>query len=62
MISFEMDSQPLFYDILEILMAQGIIFSSDQIVQMGNLVPLEAESKTVKLLEKYIDFFSLLSI
>jgi hypothetical protein len=31
-IAFEMDSQPLFYDILEILMAQGIIFSSDQIV------------------------------
>jgi hypothetical protein len=43
-------------------MAQGIIYSSDQIAQSGNLVQLEPDIKTVKLLEKYIDFFSLLSV
>lgn len=29
MIDFEMDTNPIFYDIIEMLMAQGVIFSND---------------------------------
>lgn len=62
MIGFEMDSFPIFYDIIEILMAQGVIFTTDQTIKTGKLEPIEPNLKTVKLLEKYIDFFSLLSV
>ena len=62
MINFEMDTNPIFYDIIEMLMAQGVIFTNDQSIQNGKLDALEPNLKNVKLLEKYIDFFSLLSV
>mgnify|MGYP001349724458 FL=1 len=57
-----MDTNPIFYDIIEILMAQGVIFTNDQSIQNGKLDALEPNIKNVKLLEKYTDFFSLLSV
>lgn len=56
-VGFDMDSHPTFFTIVEILMAQGILFSTDQ--HFTN--PLDDE-KCVNLLEKYVDFFVLLSL
>ena len=57
-----MDTFPVFYDIVEMFMAQGIIYSSDKMLQGGNMEGLLPDLKCVNLLEKYIDFFSLLSL
>ena len=43
-------------------MAQGVLFSSDQMIQGGQLESMIPDQKCVNLLEKYIDFFSLLSL
>jgi len=57
-----MDTFPIFYDIIEMLMSQGVIFTNDTSIQNGKLEPLKPDLKSVKLLEKYVDFFSLLSV
>lgn len=57
-----MDTYPVFYDIVEMFMAQGIIYSSDHMLQAGSMEGLLPDLKCVNLLEKYIDFFSLLSL
>jgi hypothetical protein len=56
-INFEMDNHPTFFTIVELMMAQGILFTSDQ--HFTN--PLDDE-KCVNLMEKYVDFFVLLSL
>jgi hypothetical protein len=52
-----MDNHPTFFTIVELMMAQGILFTSDQ--HFTN--PLDDE-KCVNLMEKYVDFFVLLSL
>ena len=61
---FEFDTYPLFYDIVEIFMAQGVMFTNDQVLshQENKVHPIQADQKSVTLMEKYIDFFSLLSL
>jgi hypothetical protein len=62
---FEFDTYPLFFDIVEMFMAQGVMFTSDMVIsqqEAGATVPIEANQKSVTLMEKYIDFFSLLSL
>jgi len=56
-ISFDLDSYPSFFDIVEIFMSQGILYSSDQHCNE----PIKDEQCT-KLIEKYIDYFVLLSL
>ena len=56
-IGFDMDSHPTFFAIVEILMAQGILFNTDKHFQQ----PMQDE-KCVNLLEKYVDFFVLLAL
>ena len=58
---FEFDTYPLFFDIVEMFMAQGVMFTSDMVIsqqEAGATVPIEANQKSVTLMEKYIDFFS----
>lgn len=65
LVVFEFDTFPLFFDIVEMFMAQGVMFTSDMVVSQqdgGITVPIEANQKSVTLMEKYIDFFSLLSL
>jgi len=56
-IGFDLDSYPNFYDIVEIFMAQGILYSGD--TYNNQVVDQE---KCVNLMEKYTDFFMLLSL
>lgn len=56
-IGFDLDSYPTFFDIVEIFMAQGILYTSDQ--YCGG--PVQDEQCT-KLIEKYVDYFVLLSL
>ena len=56
-IGFDLDSYPNFYDIVEIFMAQGILFTADSY----NNQPIDQE-KYVNMIEKYTDFFMLLSL
>lgn len=66
LVVFEFDTYPLFYDIVEMFMAQGVMFTTDFVASQqqepGMTVPIEANQKSVTLMEKYIDFFSLLSL
>ena len=64
LVIFEFDTYPLFFDIVEIFMAQGVMFTADQVLsqQDSKLHPIQADQKSVTLMEKYIDFFSLLSL
>ena len=56
-IGFDLDSYPTFFDIVEIFMAQGILYTNDQ--YCGG--PVKDEQCT-KLIEKYVDYFVLLSL
>lgn len=56
-IGFDMDSHPTFFIIVEILMAQGIMYTSDKHFQSTM-----QDEKCVNLLEKYVDFFVLLAL
>lgn len=57
LIGFDLDSFPFFYDIVEIMMCQGILFTNDT-YQGG---PIDDEKCTHQI-EKYIDVFVLLSL
>lgn len=57
MIGFELDNSPVFMDIVEIFMAQGILFTCDDHPKSDVL-----GEECIKLLEKNIDFFSLLCL
>ena len=59
---FEFDTFPLFYDIIEMFMAQGLLFTSDNQIYEGKERKLVPDTKTVTLLERYVDFFSLLAL
>ena len=52
-----MDSYPTFFDIVEIFMAQGILFSSDKYQDS----PI-TEQRCVTLIEKYTEYFTLLGL
>lgn len=56
---FDLDTFPLFYDIVEILMAQGVIYTNDN---STNGQKISTDKNQVNLVEKYVDFFSLLSL
>ena len=56
-IGFDMDSHPAFFDITEMFLAQGILFTSDQ----HFCSPVQDE-RCVNLIEKYMEFFTLLSL
>jgi hypothetical protein len=56
-IAFDMDGFPSFFDVIEIFMAQGILFTSDQHFSS----PVQDE-RCVNLIEKYTEFFVLLSL
>ena len=62
LLKFDFDSVPLFYDVIEIFMAQGLLFTTDQQIYEGETRLLIPDTKTVTLLERYIDFFSLLAL
>lgn len=64
LVVFEFDTYPLFFDIVEMFMAQGVMFTSDHVVNQQDCttLPIQADQKAVTLMEKYIDFFSLLSL
>ena len=62
MIKFELDTHPVFYDIIEIFMAQGILYTSDCIDRNGIQQPIEATKESITLVDKYIDYFMLLSL
>ena len=64
LVIFEFDTYPLFYDIVELFMAQGVIFTNDMVLSHADnkTHPIVADQKSVTLMEKYIDFFSLLSL
>ena len=57
MIGFDLDSYPVFYDITEIFMAMGIIYTSDSLEIKGQIRPICANKDTVSLMEKYFDYF-----
>lgn len=56
-IGFDLDSFPAFFDIVEILMAQGIVFSNDS----HNNSAVDDERITNQL-EKYIDILVLIGL
>ena len=56
-IGFDMDSHPTCFDIIEIFMAQGVLYTTDQHFES----PVQDE-RCVNLMEKYIEFFVLLSL
>lgn len=81
-INFELDTYPIFYDIVEMLMAQGVMYTTDLVKQSNSSTmtpsphqpsplmdstsggvdqPIPLEKKTISLMEKYVDFFTLLS-
>jgi len=47
MIGFELDNHPVFMDIMEIFMAQGILYTSDFTELNGALKPIEASKESV---------------
>lgn len=57
MIGFELDNSPVFMDIIEIFMAQGILFTCDE-----HPIKSILSEECINLLEKHIDFFSLLCL
>lgn len=56
-VGFDLDSFPPFFDIVEIMMAQGIIFTTDSY----HNTTINEEKCTIHL-EKYLEFFVLLSL
>lgn len=56
-IGFDLDSYPTFFDIVEIFMAQGILYTKDQFC--GGSIK---DEQCTKLIEKYVDYFVLLSL
>jgi len=52
-----MDRAPAYFDMVEVLLAQGILYTTDQHFHS----PVQDE-RCVNLLEKYIDFFLLLGL
>lgn len=62
LIGFGLDNYPIFFDIAEIFMAMGILYTTDQLDVNGELKQLEPSKEAVSLLEKYFDYFQLLSL
>lgn len=56
-VNFDMDSHPTCFDIIEIFMAQGVLYTTDMHFES----PVQDE-RCVNLMEKYIEFFVLLSL
>ena len=52
-----MDRAPAYFDMVEVLLAQGILYTTDQHFHS----PVQDE-RCINLLEKYIDFFLLLGL
>lgn len=64
-LGFELDTYPTFFDVVEIFMAQGVVYTSDALEHDGIRSPSVApddEERTVKQMEKHVDFFVLLSL
>ena len=61
-ISFDMDTYPIFYDITEMFMAMGILFTTDTLEVDGQINLIEPSPEAVSLVEKYFDYFQLLSL
>jgi hypothetical protein len=57
LIAFDLDTFPCFFDVVEMMMAQGVLYTSD----MHLSSPVQDE-RCVHLIEKHIDFFVLLSL
>jgi hypothetical protein len=57
-----MDTYPVFFDITEIFMAMGILYTTDNLEVNGQIRPIEPSQEAVSLLEKYFDYFLLLSL
>jgi hypothetical protein len=62
LIGFGLDNYPIFFDIAEIFMAMGILYTTDFLDVNGELKQLEPSKEAVTLLEKYFDYFQLLSL
>lgn len=56
-VGFDLDSFPTFFDVTEMFMAQGVLYTTDKHLNG----PIQ-EERVVHLLEKYMDFFILLSL
>ena len=56
-VGFELDTFPIFMDVTEILMAQGVLYTSDFILCGTNVKPVQANEDTISLVEKYVDLF-----
>jgi len=57
-----MDTYPVFYDIVEILMSSGLIYTSDYLkTPEGRVDTLPVDKRMVSMMEKYVDFFTLLT-
>jgi hypothetical protein len=56
-IGFDLDTYPVFFDIAEMFMAMGVLFTSDQLEVNGQVKPLEPSKEATALLEKYYDYF-----
>lgn len=52
----------MFFDIAEIFMAMGVLYSSDTLEINGQFKQIEPSQEAVSLLEKYFDYFQLLSL
>lgn len=61
-IGFDLDTYPVFFDIAEIFMAMGVLFTSDSLELNGQMKLLEPTKEATTLLEKYFDYFQLLSL
>ena len=61
-IDFGLDDYPIFFDIAELFMANGVLYSSDQVEINGQMRKVLISGESVTLLEKYYDFFTLLSL
>jgi hypothetical protein len=62
-IDFQMDSYPVIYDIVEIILSQGILFSSDFTPNSSSVQTVPRfEKSIIEELERYVDFFTLLSV
>jgi hypothetical protein len=59
-VGFELDTFPTFFDVVEIFMAQGVVFSTDR--SDGQPLEGELEERMARRIEKYVDFFVLLSL
>lgn len=62
LIGFELDCYPVFMDIIEIFMAQGILFTSDHVMNGEQVTRIVANQECTKLVERYVDFFMFLSL